>query len=42
MLPDGQITANAALVRGGTSGNVHAFVSNTSHLILDVMGYFAP
>ncbi len=38
----GGFVANAALVPAGTSGDVSAFVSNQSHLILDVNGYFAP
>jgi hypothetical protein len=39
---DGQIVANAALVPAGTNGGVSVFVSNTSNLVVDVNGYFAP
>ncbi|MBL8176136.1 MAG: SBBP repeat-containing protein [Bryobacterales bacterium] len=38
---EGQIVANAAIVRGN-AGAISAFVSNPTHLILDVNGYFAP
>jgi hypothetical protein len=39
---DGTVVANAAIVPAGSTGAVQAFVSNASHLILDVSGYFAP
>jgi glucose/arabinose dehydrogenase len=39
---DGQVTANMAIVPAGTGGAVNAFVSDTTHLILDITGYFAP
>jgi glucose/arabinose dehydrogenase len=39
---DGQITANMAIVPAGTGGAVNAFVADTTHLILDITGYFAP
>ncbi len=39
---DGRIKANAAIVPAGTSGGVSAFVSNDSHVILDINGYFVP
>ena len=38
----GAVTANAAVVPAGTSGAVSIFVSDTSDVILDVNGYFAP
>ncbi len=38
----GAVTANAAVVPVGTSGAVSIFVSDTSDVILDVNGYFAP
>ncbi len=38
----GAITANAAIVPAGTNGQIAAFVSSTSHLVLDINGYFAP
>jgi uncharacterized delta-60 repeat protein len=37
---DGRIKANAAIVVAGTSGAVSVFASNTSHVILDINGYF--
>jgi hypothetical protein len=40
--PDGAITSNAAIVPAGASGGVSVFVLNTSHVILDINGYFAP
>ena len=38
----GGVTANAAIVPAGTSGDVSIFVSDTTDVILDVNGYFAP
>jgi len=40
--PTGTIAANAAIVPAGTTGQVSIFVSDTSDVILDVNGYFAP
>ena len=43
--PDGALTSNAAIVPAGTgasSGSISAFVTGTTHLLLDVNGYFAP
>jgi hypothetical protein len=37
---DGAIVANAALVPAGGSGEVTAYTTNLSHLILDINGYF--
>lgn len=39
---DGTVVANAALLSAGTGGRVSAFVSEPSHLLLDVNGYFRP
>src|SRR5271165_448874 len=39
---DGRVKANAAIVPAGTSGAVSVFVSNTSDIVLDIDGYFAP
>jgi len=39
---DGRIKANAAIVPAGTSGGVSVYVTNTSQVILDIDGYFAP
>ena len=38
----GLIVANAALVPAGLAGGVNAFVTNRTHLILDINGYFGP
>ena len=37
----GQVVANAALVPAGAGGAVNAYVTNTTHLIIDTNGYFA-
>jgi Domain of unknown function (DUF2341) len=37
---DGAITGNAALIQAGASGVVTAFTTQSSHLILDINGYF--
>ncbi len=39
---DGRIKANAATVQAGTNGGVTVYVNNTSNLLIDVDGYFAP
>jgi hypothetical protein len=38
----GQVLANAAIVPGGTSGSVDIYVTNTTDVILDINGYYAP
>lgn len=38
----GLIVANAALVPSGSNGAVSAFVTDQTHLILDINGFFAP
>ncbi len=38
----GTVTANAAIVPAGSSGEVSIFVSDGADVILDVNGYFAP
>jgi hypothetical protein len=38
---DAAVTSNLAIVPGGLGG-ISAFASNSTHLILDVFGYFAP
>ena len=38
----GAITANAAIVPAGTNGSIDVFASNTSNLVIDINGYFAP
>jgi hypothetical protein len=37
---DGTVVANAALVPAGANGEVTAFTTNLSHLLLDINGYF--
>ncbi len=39
---DGRIKADAAIVPAGTSGAVSVYVTNTTNVILDINGYFAP
>ena len=39
---DGRVKANAVIVPAGTSGAVSVFVSNTTDVVLDIDGYFAP
>jgi len=34
--------ANAAIVPAGTNGAISIFVTNPTHVILDINGYFAP
>jgi hypothetical protein len=38
----GAVTANAAIVPAGTSGEASIFVSDATDVILDIDGYFAP
>ena len=39
---DGRIKANAAIVAAGVNGAVSVYVTDTSDVILDIDGYFAP
>jgi DNA-binding beta-propeller fold protein YncE len=39
---DGRIKANAAIVPAGVSGAVSVYVTNTSDVLIDIDGYFAP
>ncbi len=39
---DGSIVANAAIVPAGDAGSISAYVTDTTDLILDINGYFAP
>ncbi len=39
---DGRIKANAAIVPAGYQGDVTVYVTNTTNVILDIDGYFAP
>jgi alpha-tubulin suppressor-like RCC1 family protein len=38
----GQVTANAAIVPAGASGQVDVFAANDTDLVIDINGYFAP
>ena len=38
----GQIVANAAIVPAGTGGAISVYVSDTTDVIIDIDGYFAP
>jgi hypothetical protein len=39
---DGRVKANAAIVPAGQNGAISIFASNTTHVVLDIDGYFAP
>jgi uncharacterized repeat protein (TIGR03803 family) len=39
---DGRVKANAAIVPGGNGGQVSIYVTDTTDVIVDVNGYFAP
>lgn len=39
---DGRVKANAAITPVGSNGGVSVFVTNPSHVILDIDGYFVP
>ena len=39
---DGRIKANAAIVPAGTNGAISVYATNTTNVILDINGYFAP
>jgi len=39
---DGRIKANAAIVPSGTAGAISFFVTDTTDLVVDIDGYFAP
>jgi hypothetical protein len=38
----GTIVANAAIVPAGTNGSIDLYVSNTTDMVVDINGYFAP
>ena len=40
--PDGRIKANAAIVPAGYQGAVSIYVTQTTNVVLDIDGYFAP
>ncbi len=39
---DGRIKANAAIIPAGSNGDISVFASNTTNVVVDVNGYFAP
>ncbi len=39
---DGRVKANAAIVAAGYQGSINVFATNTTDLVLDIEGYFAP
>jgi YVTN family beta-propeller protein len=39
---DGRIKANAAIVSAGAGGAISVYASNTTNVVLDINGYFAP
>jgi hypothetical protein len=39
---DGRIKANAAIVPAGSQGGINVFVTNPTHVIIDINGYFVP
>ncbi len=39
---DGRIKADAAIVPAGTNGAISVYATNTTNVILDINGYFAP
>jgi hypothetical protein len=39
---DGRVKANAAIVPAGNSGAVSVFVTDSTHVVLDINGYFEP
>ncbi len=38
---DGSVVANAAIVPAGAGGGIDVFVTNQTHVVLDINGYFA-
>src|ERR1022692_937488 len=39
---DGRIKANAAIIPAGTNGQISVYALNTTNVIVDINGYFAP
>ena len=39
---DGRVKANAAIVPAGNNGAISVFVTDSTHLVLDITGYFEP
>ena len=40
--PTGTVTANAAIVPAGSTGQIDVFATNNTDLVIDINGYFAP
>jgi hypothetical protein len=40
--PTGAVQANAAIAPAGAGGSIEAFVTQTTNLVVDINGYFAP
>jgi hypothetical protein len=40
--PTGTVTANAAIVPAGTGGAINLYASNSTNMVVDINGYFAP
>ncbi|MBL8213520.1 MAG: hypothetical protein JNK87_22570 [Bryobacterales bacterium] len=40
--PTGTVVANAAIVPLSAGGAVNVFVTDTTHVVIDILGYFAP
>jgi hypothetical protein len=40
--PTGTVLANATIAPAGTGGSIEAFVTQTTNLVVDINGYFAP
>ncbi len=40
--PDGRVKANAAIVPAATNGAINVFASDTTNVVIDIDGYFAP
>jgi hypothetical protein len=39
---DGTVVANAAVVPAGVDGAINVYVTNRTHVVIDINGYFAP
>jgi hypothetical protein len=40
--PTGTVTANAAIVPAGTGGAINLYATNSTDIVIDINGYFAP
>ena len=39
---DGSTVGNAAIIPASADGSISVYVTNRTHLVLDINGYFAP